>query len=75
MEDEPHYIFSNINATLQKFVLRFDAFVNKDFTIQSYTEFIKTDDNLSDWTELLNGRFPENSEFINQDGGFFNICR
>jgi len=70
VEDEPHYIFSNINATLQKFVLRFDAFINKDFTIQSYTEFIKTDDNLSDWTELLNGRFPENSDFINQDGGF-----
>tara|TARA_Y100001958_G_C20999504_1_gene383866 strand:- start:107 stop:679 length:573 start_codon:yes stop_codon:yes gene_type:complete len=70
VEDEPHYIFSNINATLQKFVLRLDAFVDKDFTIQSYTEFIKTDDNLSDWTELLNGRFPENSDFINQDGGF-----
>ena len=65
----PHYIFSNINATLQKYVMRLDAFINKDFTIQSYTEFIQTDDQLSNWTELLDGNYPENSDFIDYSGG------
>ena len=69
VDNEPHYIFSKINATLQKYVLRLDAFINKDFTLQSYTEFIKTDDNLSDWTELLNNKYPEYSDFINESGG------
>ena len=50
--------------------MRLDAFINKDFTIQSYTEFIQTDNQLSDWAELLDGTYPETSEFISSGGGF-----
>ena len=52
--------------------MRLDAFINKDFTIQSYTEFIQTDNQLSNWTELLDGNYPENSDFIDYAGPFGN---
>ena len=52
ISDMPHYIFSNANNELQKFIIRFDAFLNEKITLQNYTELIQTNNRFSNWSKL-----------------------
>ena len=59
-----HHIFSNKDHNEQKYTIRFDAFLSKNITLQSYTEFIRTNHQFSNWTELLDGAtYPEETNF------------
>tara|TARA_Y100000996_G_scaffold102954_1_gene75152 strand:+ start:2462 stop:5062 length:2601 start_codon:yes stop_codon:yes gene_type:complete len=62
--ENPHYIFSNANNELHKYVMRFEAFLNKDITWQNYIEIIQSDNQFSNWMELQEGaRYPEQTNF------------
>ena len=50
--EAPHYIFCNSDNELQKFIIRFDAFLSKNLTLQNYTELIQTNNQFSNWTKL-----------------------
>ena len=63
-----------MNKNLQIYTLRFDAFISKNITLQNYTEFMRTNHQFSNWSELEeDGVYPtEESDFIDTGGGEFN---
>ena len=68
--EDPHYIFCNSDNELQKFIIRFDAFLNKKLTLQNYTELIQTNNQL-DNCDLITCSdhliFYEGEEFMPKD--------
>jgi len=62
--EDPHYIFCNSNNELQKLTFRFDAFLNREITLQSYAEIIQTDNIFDNWMELEPGDlYPKETAF------------
>ncbi|MAV63956.1 MAG: hypothetical protein CMG00_02070 [Candidatus Marinimicrobia bacterium] len=56
-------VFANSKNNIQKYIMRIDAYINKNFTLQTYTELIKTNNRYSNYMELDNDVFPKITSF------------